>query len=61
MVSRHKSTGIAAWMAGIVADVFGQETGSRALNVFATQGSWPGLEEFALRKARERGAGEGQG
>jgi hypothetical protein len=38
----------AAWMAEIVADVFGRETGTRALNVFATQGSWPGLEEYAL-------------
>lgn len=38
----------AAQMAGIVADVFGAETGSRALNVIATQSGWWGLEDYAL-------------
>lgn len=38
----------AAQMAGIVAEVFGDETGTRALNVFATQAGWQGLEHYAL-------------
>ncbi len=38
----------AAEMANIVADVFGAETGTRALNVFSTQGGWHGLENYAL-------------
>ncbi|MEH7829251.1 M10 family metallopeptidase C-terminal domain-containing protein [Gemmobacter denitrificans] len=38
----------AAQMARIVAEVFGDETGTRALNVFATQGGWQGLETYAL-------------
>lgn len=38
----------AARMAEIVAEVFGDETGSRALNVFATQSGWQGLEHYAL-------------
>ena len=38
----------AAQMAGIVADVFGEETGTRALNVFSTQAGWQGLERYAL-------------
>ncbi|MBL8562651.1 MAG: M10 family metallopeptidase C-terminal domain-containing protein [Gemmobacter sp.] len=38
----------AAQMAGIVAEVFGEETGTRALNVFATQAGWQGLEQYAL-------------
>lgn len=38
----------AAQMAGIVADVFGAETGTRALNVFSTQAGWQGLEHYAL-------------
>jgi len=38
----------AAQMARIVEEVFGAETGSRALNVFATQVGWPGLETYAL-------------
>ena len=38
----------AANMANIVADVFGAQTGIRALNVFSTQSSWPGLENYAL-------------
>ena len=38
----------AANMANIVADVFGEETGERALNVFATQEAWPGLQNYAL-------------
>lgn len=38
----------AANMATIVADVFGTQTGTRALNVFSTQSSWQGLENYAL-------------
>ncbi|MES2667700.1 MAG: calcium-binding protein [Pseudomonadota bacterium] len=38
----------AAIMANIVADVFGDETGTRALNVFSTQSGWQGLEYYAL-------------
>lgn len=38
----------AANMANIVADVFGNQTGTRALNVFSTQSSWQGLEDYAL-------------
>jgi hypothetical protein len=38
----------AADMARIVADVFGSETGTRALNVFSTQAGWTGLEQYAL-------------
>ena len=38
----------AAQMAEIVAEVFGEETGTRALNVFATQAGWQGLEHYAL-------------
>lgn len=38
----------AARMAQIVAQVFGTETGTRALNVFATQSAWLGLEDYAL-------------
>jgi Ca2+-binding RTX toxin-like protein len=38
----------AAEMARIVADVFGAETGTRALNVFSTQSAWHGLENYAL-------------
>lgn len=38
----------AANMARIVADVFGNQTGTRALNVFATQSGWQGLETYAL-------------
>jgi Ca2+-binding RTX toxin-like protein len=38
----------AANMANIVADVFGSQTGIRALNVFSTQSGWPGLETYAL-------------
>jgi Ca2+-binding RTX toxin-like protein len=38
----------AANMANIVADVFGTETGTRALNVFSTQSGWQGLESYAL-------------
>lgn len=38
----------AARMAGIVAEVFGAETGTRALNVFSTQSGWQGLEDYAL-------------
>jgi hypothetical protein len=41
----------AANMANIVADVFGDETGSRALNVFSTQSAWLGLEGYALDAA----------
>lgn len=41
----------AAEMARIVADVFGEETGTRALNVFSTQSSWRGLEGYALDAA----------
>lgn len=41
----------AANMARIVADVFGAETGTRALNVFATQSAWQGLEGYALDSA----------
>lgn len=38
----------AAEMANIVADVFGSQTGTRALNVFSTQAGWKGLERYAL-------------
>ncbi|MBI4754945.1 MAG: hypothetical protein HY778_05875 [Betaproteobacteria bacterium] len=38
----------AAEMARVVADVFGAETGTRALNVFSTQAGWQGLEQYAL-------------
>ena len=38
----------AANMAYIVEQVFGGQTGTRALNVFSTQSSWNGLENFAL-------------
>ena len=38
----------AAQMARIVASVFGDETGTRALNVFATQSGYQGLERAAL-------------
>ena len=38
----------ASTMAMIVADVFGAETGTRALNVFSTQSGWQGLEGYAL-------------
>lgn len=38
----------AAQMARIVADVFGDDTGTRALNVFSTQSGWQGLERYAL-------------
>lgn len=38
----------AARMANIVAQVFGDETGERALNVFSTQAGWRGLEKYAL-------------
>ncbi|TNC42531.1 calcium-binding protein, partial [Rubellimicrobium rubrum] len=38
----------AAEMARIVASVYGNETGTRALNVFATQSGWQGLEQYAL-------------
>lgn len=38
----------AAEVAHIVADVFGAETGTRALNVFATQAAWIGREQWAL-------------
>ncbi|WP_179670932.1 hypothetical protein, partial [Salmonella enterica] len=38
----------AAEMANIVADVFGSQTGTRALNVFSTQANWEGLEQYAL-------------
>lgn len=38
----------AARVAGIVAEVYGAETGTRALNVFSTQAGWPGLEHYAL-------------
>lgn len=38
----------AAEMARIVADVFGAETGSRAVSVFSTQAAWQGLEAYAL-------------
>ena len=38
----------AANMANIVAEVFGAETGTRALSVFSTQGGWQGLEQYAL-------------
>ena len=38
----------ATTMALIVANVFGAETGTRALNVFATQSGWQGLEGYAL-------------
>lgn len=38
----------AARMAEIVEQVFGDETGERALSVFATQSGWPGLEKYAL-------------
>ncbi len=38
----------AAQMARIVADVFGRDTGTRALNVFSTQSGWQGLEHYAL-------------
>ncbi len=38
----------AAQMARIVASVFGDETGTRALNVFATQSGYQGLEQAAL-------------
>ena len=38
----------ATTMALIVADVFGDATGTRALNVFATQSRWQGLEGYAL-------------
>ncbi|WP_210528112.1 hypothetical protein [Rubellimicrobium arenae] len=38
----------AAEMARIVADVFGEEAGTRALNVFSTQFGWLGLEAYAL-------------
>ncbi|SEM86621.1 Hemolysin-type calcium-binding repeat-containing protein [Gemmobacter aquatilis] len=41
----------AAQMAEIVAEVFGTETGTRALNVFATQAGWQGLEGYALDAA----------
>ncbi len=37
-----------AEMANIVADVFGSQTGTRALNVFSTQAGWEGLEQYAL-------------
>lgn len=38
----------AARMARIVAEVFGEETGERALSVFSTQAGWRGLEKYAL-------------
>ena len=38
----------AANMAEIVAEVFGEQTGMRALNVFSTQAGWQGLEQYAL-------------
>jgi hypothetical protein len=38
----------AARMARIVAEVFGDDTGTRALNVFATQSGWQGIERYAL-------------
>ncbi len=38
----------ASIMATIVAEVFGDETGTRALNVFSTQSGWQGLEGYAL-------------
>lgn len=38
----------AARMANIVSQVFGDETGERALNVFSTQAGWRGLEKYAL-------------
>jgi Ca2+-binding RTX toxin-like protein len=38
----------AAQMARIVASVFGDETGTRALNVFATQSGYQGIEQAAL-------------
>ena len=38
----------AANMAYIVGDVFGTQTGTRALNVFSTQSGWQGLEDYAL-------------
>lgn len=38
----------AAAVARIVAQVFGAETGHRALNVFSTQAGWQGLETYAL-------------
>ncbi len=38
----------AARMAEIVAEVFGEATGTRALNVFSTQSGWQGLESYAL-------------
>ncbi|WP_210527442.1 calcium-binding protein [Rubellimicrobium arenae] len=37
-----------AEVARIVAQVFGDETGTRALNVFSTQAGWQGLESYAL-------------
>ena len=38
----------AAAVARQVAAVFGDETGTRALNVFSTQAGWQGLEHYAL-------------
>ena len=38
----------ASQVAEIVADVFGDQTGERALNVFSTQSGWWGLEQYAL-------------
>jgi len=38
----------AAEVARIVAEVFGEGTGTRALNVFSTQAGWQGLENYAL-------------
>lgn len=38
----------AANMAQIVAEVYGDELGTRALNVFSTQAGWQGLEDYAL-------------
>lgn len=48
----------ASQIAEIVAEVFGTETGSRALNVFSTQAGWQGVEGYALNAPNAVADGE---